>query len=417
MTMPSFEGFVLPGGISSNGRLLPDVDGLPFKVASSAGASIIDEQGRSYVDYAMAMGATILGHAHPEVVDAICLAAHRGPMPGFAHSGEEEAAEALTAYTGPLRRATFVNTGSEAVHLACRIARKLTGRPMMVKIGGGFDGWYDEVLFGLSGSLEAAWGGARPVRGKMTLVRYNDLGDVDSLFAERDDIAGVIIEPLLANAGCIEADPVFMQYLVAKARQAGAIIIADEVLAGLRLHPGLSSQRLGWSPDLATMGKAIGSGVPVAALLGTDEAFAPITKGEVTRAGTYNGNPLVCAAVTATMKLLASSDYDRLHAIGSRLRRTIEEAFGEKGIQVRTSGWDSVFSVWYADHRPHDYAQAMRCLNPEKTHRIHTELRRQGILTMPSPWGRMFVSFAHRDQDISVTKNAFCYVVRQLTDE
>jgi glutamate-1-semialdehyde 2,1-aminomutase len=405
---------VLPAGISSNGRILPDVDGIPFKVSSSSGAHVVDDRGRSYVDYAMAMGASILGHAPPTVVEAICRAAANGPMPGFAHAGEEAAAEALTAYTGALRHATFVNTGSEAVHLACRVARKLTGRPMMVKAAGGFDGWYDEVSFGLSGSSEAGWHGSRPIRGQMTLLRYNDCNDVDSLFAERNDIAGVIVEPLLANAGCVEADPTFMRHLLAKARQAGAVVIADEVLGGLRLHPGLSSQKMGWSPDLATVGKAVGSGVPVAALIGTEDAFAPIISGSVARAGTYNGNPLVCAAVTATMTALASADYDRLLSSGGRLRSMIEGVFAESGVSVRTSGWNSVFSIWFASAPPQTYDAAQQLVSAERTLRLHSELRRQAILTMHSTWGRLFLSFAHDEQDFATTLNGFAAIARQF---
>lgn len=405
----------LPGGISSNGRMLPDMDGAPLLVASSQGSTLTDTEGRSYVDYAMAMGATLLGHAPAAVVEAICRAAETGPMPGFAHAGEEAAAAALTRHTGALRHATFVNTGSEAVHLACRIARQLTGRPLIVKASAGYDGWYDDMAFGMSGSPEAAATCQRPVRGQVALLRYNDCADVDALFAERRDIAGIIVEPLLANAGSIEADPEFLTHLQSKARAAGVVLIADEVLAGLRLHAGLSSHKIGWSPDLATLGKAIGSGVPVAAVVGTSEAFAPIVSGAVARAGTYNGNPLVCAAVSATMERLADADYQTLLARGAGLRAAIAEAFALRGLTVCTSGWDSVFSVWFAQTPPKSYAEALPLADANRSLSLHFALRRQGVLVMPSMWGRFFVSFAHGAEDLARTSQALAAAAGELS--
>src|SRR5260221_10257028 len=174
----------LVGGISSAGRALPDLDGVPFLVARSHGPYVWDRQGRRYVDTAMGFGATLLGHGDAGVMRSVADALDDGPLPALAHALEEEAAAALARTTGSLSRVVFVNTGSEAVHLACRIARRATGRPRIAKFAAGYDGWYDDVAFGNPGSVEAAMPANRPPASDRTvLLRYNDESDVDSLFA------------------------------------------------------------------------------------------------------------------------------------------------------------------------------------------------------------------------------------------
>ena len=253
----------LPDGISSSARRLPEVDGQTLVVDRSEGAGVFDRDGRRFVDMAMAMGATILGHAHPAVVAACTAALQRGPMPGFTHAAEAQAAQALVRHAGPLTRATFVSTGSEAVHLACRIARRTTGRAVIAKVAAGYDGWYDDVALGWTGSREADLGGPRPLAHGTTLVRWNDLADLEALFAERDDIAAVLVEPVLANAGCLMPEPGYLAALGRLCRRHGAMVIADEVLTGMRLHPGPTALHLGLEPDLAAMGPRL-PGAPAA---------------------------------------------------------------------------------------------------------------------------------------------------------
>lgn len=403
----------LPGGISSAIRRLPDLDGKPFKVAKASGAQLTDTFGSTYIDYAMAMGATILGHAAPPVVEACIKALENGSMPGFSHDGEALAAEALASLAPALTRATFLTTGSEAVHLACRIARRTTGRPVIAKIAGGFDGWYDDLAIGWSGSPEADLAGLRPVVRDMTLLRFNDLADLEALFAERNDIAAVIVEPMLANAGSLQPDPHYFAGLQRIARQNGAMVIADEVLMGLRLGCGVSCYSVGLEPDLVTLGKAIGSGLPVAAVLGTAEAFRAIEDGRAPRAGTYHGNPLVTAAVKATIDTLKTKDYAAFLARGDRLRRLIEAAMGQIG-PACTSGYGSVFSLWFSERPPKTYDEAKTALRPEISARLHLELRRQGVVTIPGGWGRIFMSFAHSDDDLAATAAAFERAARCL---
>lgn len=404
----------LPGNISSMIRRLPDLDGDPFLVARAEGSSLTDSRGRRYIDLAMAMGSTILGHAHPAVVEACVKALEQGSMPGFSHEREAAAADAMVKEAGRLTKATFVSTGSEAVHLACRIARKTTGRKIIAKIAAGFDGWYDDLAFGWSGSPEADLEGPRPFVHDMTLLRWNDLADLEALFVESKDVAAVLIEPMLANAGSLMAEPGYLEAVGRICRKHGAMVISDEVLMGLRLHAGPTCHRFGLDPDLVTLGKAIGSGVPVAAVLGTEEGFAAVVDGRASRAGTYHGNPLVTSAVIATFETLRSLDYGAFLKRGEELRSAITGAFLDSGMTVSTSGIGSVFSLWFTDRIPTRYDHAKSLVRADLSAQLHLELRRNGVVTIPSAWGRIFVSFAHSPTDCAAIADAYRNAARKL---
>ncbi len=406
----------LVGGISSAGRTLPPLDGKAFITARSAGPHVWDDTGRRYIDTAMGFGASMIGHAHPAVVDAVSAAQRDGPMPAFAHAGEEAAAAALAATTRDLSQVIFTNTGSEAVHLACRIARAATGRSFVAKMAAGYDGWYDDVTLGQAGSSEAAMrANARPQRERTTLLRYNDFEDVERLFAENDDIAAVILEPVLANAGCVLAAPGYLAHVEATARRHGAVVILDEVLMGFRTALGLTGHRLGATADLATVGKAIGSGVTVAAVIGRPDLMALAETGAVSRAGTYSGNPVATAGVLATFEVLRSMDYPGLLARGERLRAGIANAFASAGRPVSTTGEGSVFTLWFSPTAPTTYAQAAEAADPDMTSRMHVALRRRGLLLMPFAFGRMYLTFAHDEAVVDEMLDIFEEAAKELS--
>ncbi|CZT36901.1 aspartate aminotransferase family protein [Rhizobium sp. 9140] len=405
----------LVGGISSAGRALPCLDGERFLASRSEGAYVWDGAQRRYIDTALGFGATVIGHAHPAVVEAVTAAVRNGPMPAFAHDGEEQAAALLTSATRHLSSVIFTNTGSEAVHLACRLARAATGRTQIAKMAAGYDGWYDDVTLGQAGSLDADMvANARPTRERTTLLRFNDFDDVERLFAENADIAAVIVEPMLANSGCIPAAPGYLAYLEATARRHGALVILDEVLMGFRTGFGLAGHGLGIEGDIATVGKAIGSGIAVAAVVGRPELMALAEAGAVVRAGTYSGNPVATAAVTATFQLLKDLDYAVLQARGRRLRQEIGAAFSDQGLPVATSGEGSVFTIWFSDSAPSTYAEAKAKASAALTLRLHETLRRRGLLIMPFAFGRLYLSDAHSDAVIGDMVGIFRDAARDM---
>jgi glutamate-1-semialdehyde 2,1-aminomutase len=405
----------LVGSISSAGRALPPAHGEDLRVASGAGAYLRDTNGRRYVDTAMGFGGTILGHAPPAVMEAAARALRDGPLPAFAHPGEEAAAAALARHTGSLDRVLFTNTGSEAVHMACRAARAVTGRPRIAKIAAGYDGWFDDVAFGQAGAAESLLAGRRrPANDRTVLMRFNDPADTEAMFAEHDDIAAVLVEPMLANAGCIMPLPGYLEHLVATARRHGALVILDEVLTGFRLHAGLAGHAMGLDCDLATLGKAIGSGVSVAAVVGRGAVMEAFADGRATRAGTYSGNPVACAAVLATMALLSDADYPALLARGARLRAAISAAFADAGMACATSGFDNVFSLWFAERAPATYEDAHRLARPDLSLALHLALRRHGVLVMPSCYGRLYLSFAHDEAAMAALLSAVAAAVPDL---
>jgi glutamate-1-semialdehyde 2,1-aminomutase len=407
----------LVGDVSSSARLLPPLDGEGFVVARSAGAYLWDPSGRRHVDLAMGLGSTVLGHAPPAVVAAVSAALADGPSPAFRHEREHAAAGALARHAGPLDKVVFTNSGSEAVHLACRIARAATGRSRIAKMAAGFDGWLDEITLGNAGTAEAGFHDQhRPRLGRTTLLRFNDLADAERLFGEDGDIAAVLVEPMLANAGCIMPAPGYLEGLQALARRHGALVIADEVLTGFRAGPGLLSQSMGLDLDLATVGKAIGSGVPVAAVLGREAAMRPLIEGKILRGGTYSGNPMACAAVLATMDLLDAADYAGLLSRGDAFRAWLEQRAAAAGLPAVTSGLGNVFSLWFSEAPPGRYDEAARLVRPELSQALHLALRREGVVTIPSVWGRMYLSFAHDVEALSQLRQGFDRALSQLRE-
>lgn len=398
----------LVGGVSSAGRALPAFNGEEFRVTKAKGAYLWDANGNRFVDTALGFGAVVVGHADDEINERVLAAVGRGSMPAFAHDLEEEAAASLVKRTGALKKAVFVNTGSEAVHLACRVARAVTGRKTIAKAAAGYDGWYDDVAYGNVSSAAAAMSSnLRPTRYNTTLFRYNDHHDIELLFEENKDIAAILIEPMLANSGCILAQPGYLEHVAKVARANGALVIMDEVLMGFRLHAGLSSHLMGIEPDLATVGKAIGNGFVVAATLGRPEIMECLDGRGAVRAGTYNGNPVATAAVAATMARLDQIDYGAMTKNGDRVREAAEAAFAERGTTICSSGYGTVFTFWAGNRPPQNYADAAAIVDPAFTLSMHYGLRAASAITMPLPFGRHYISHAHLGEATEMLIEAF----------
>lgn len=408
----------LVGDVSSAARILPDLNGEKLFISKGKGAYLWDDKGRKYIDTALGFGAVLLGHSNDSVNAAVAEALGDSAAPSWAHVREHGAATELAIHTGELSKVIFTNSGSEAVHLACRAARAYTSRGKIAKMAAGFDGWFDDVSYGNVTSKEASFlDGKRPSTERTTLIRYNDFADVERLFEEDNDIAAVILEPMLANAGCIMPLPGYLKHVQDIAHKHGALVICDEVLMGFRLYAGLAGLREGLNPDIASVGKAIGNGVPVSAIVGKPHILAGFEEGRVLRGGTFSGNPLACAAVTSTLTQLDNSDYEQLIQRGNDLRVAVEAIFKSHGVIISTSGYGNVFGVWLGATTPVRYEQAVEIANPAFTTALHLALREAGVLIMPSPYGRIYISFEHNSIVIEEMKVAFEKAAAKLSAE
>jgi glutamate-1-semialdehyde 2,1-aminomutase len=247
-------------------------------------------------------------------------------------------------------------------------------------------------------------------------MRFNDAADVDALFASRSDIAAVLVEPVLGSAGCLVPDPGFFEHVCTRAHEAGALVIVDELLMGFRVGLGASTRKEGVDADLMTFGKAIGSGVPIGAVVGTAAYRSVLETGAVARSGTYNGSPLATAAVVGSIEALGGIDYEAVLARGDRLRAAAVEAMYAADRPASTTGYGTCFSLWPSDTPPRTYDDAMRLWNPTISLALHTALRRKGVLVAPRAMGRHLVSAAHSDEDIDTTIAAYWTAAASLVD-
>jgi glutamate-1-semialdehyde 2,1-aminomutase len=407
---------VLPGGVSSPVRAFGAVGGVPLFISSARGPYVTDVAGREYVDLVGSWGPAILGHAHPGVVTAVQDAAARGLSFGAPTLAEVELAEEVRERVPFVERLRFVSTGTEATMTAVRLARGVTGRPLVVKFAGCYHGHVDALLasagsglatLGLPGSA-----GVTPATAAETLVLpYNDLAAVERVFAlHGDQIAALITEAEPANMGVVPALGGFMDALRRITAEYGALLILDEVLTGFRLGPagwwGIEAgvpnpARPVWAPDLVTFGKVIGGGLPVAAVGGPAavmDSLAPL--GPVYQAGTLSGNPVAVAAGLATLRLADDAVYRRLDMVADTIRAAVREAFDAVGLPHRVQHVESLFSVFFGEAAARDGVADYTGALAQDAFRyppfFHAMLA-GGVYLPPSVHEAWFVSAAHDD--------------------
>jgi glutamate-1-semialdehyde 2,1-aminomutase len=401
---------VLVGGVDSPVRAFGAVGGTPVVAERALGAQLWDADGNAYLDYVCSWGALVLGHAHPEIVEALAEQVRRGTSYGMTTELEVELGAMLQRAFPSLERVRFVCSGTEATMTAIRLARAATGRELILKFEGCYHGHGDGFL-SKSGSGLATFGiaaspGVPQATAALTLnAVYNDLGSVERLFGEHGGaIAAVIVEPVAANMGVVPPAPGFLRGLRELSRRHGALLIFDEVISGFRLCFGGAQTLYGVEPDLTTLGKIIGGGLPAAAYGGSRELMermAPV--GPVYQAGTLSGNPLAMRAGLETLKRLAAPGfYETLEEKGSALAEGVSKALAENGAAGQVQRVGSLLTLFFAPEAVRDYEGAKRSDTRRFAAFFHAMLDR-GILLPPSQFEAWFVSAAPTQENIRQT--------------
>ena len=400
----------IPGGVNSPVRAFRSVGGEPRFIASGNGACVTDVEGRSYLDYVGSWGPLILGHAHPQVVAAVQAAAARGLSFGAPTEAEVQLADLLCEMLPSLDLVRLVSSGTEATMSAIRLARGYTGRDLLVKFEGCYHGHSDSLLVKAGSGLltfgNPSSGGVPADVAKHTLVLdYNDIGQLESAFAERGDkIAAVIVEPVAGNMNLVAPRAGFLQTMRELCTKHGAVLIFDEVMTGFRVGLGCAQGRYGITPDLTTLGKIVGGGMPLGAFGGRREIMEKIAPlGPVYQAGTLSGNPLAVAAGLVTLALIREPGfYEALTQRTSALCTGLTQVAQAHGIGFSAQSVGGMFGVYFRATCPQSYAEIMEC-DKDAFNRFFHAMLEAGHYLAPSAYEAGFVSAAHTEADIAAT--------------
>ena len=395
----------IPGGVNSPVRAFKSVGGSPLFIKKAKGAYLFDEDGNRYLDYVCSWGPGILGHASERVIRAVKNACEDGLTFGAPTKKETELAKMITEFVPAAEQVRLVSSGTEAVMSAIRLARGYTGRDTIIKFEGNYHGHSDGLLVkagsGLLTDLTPASAGVPEGYTKSTLLaKFNDEESVSELFSlYPDSIAAVIVEPVAANMGVVPPKEGFLEFLREITEKHGTVLIFDEVITGFRLALGGAGEYYGVKPDMVTLGKIVGGGMPLAAYCGRKDIMqcvAPV--GPVYQAGTLSGNPVAVTAGIETLKILSNERevYERL----DRKTSVLEQAFKEKGLQVNRVG--SLLSAFFTDVPVTDYETA-KTSDTEAFAKYFSYMLENGIYVAPSQFEAMFISATHTDMDIERT--------------
>ena len=405
---------IIPGGVNSPVRAFGSVGGTPRFITRADGAHIFDAEGRRYVDYVGSWGPMLLGHAHPEVIAAVKAAADNGLSFGAPTELEVEMAERICSLVPSMDMVRMCSSGTEATMSAIRLARGFTGRDDIVKFEGCYHGQSDSLLVKAgSGALTLGVPNSPGVPAdfaKHTLtVSFNDSDAITALFKARgDSIACVIVEPIAGNMNFIEPLPGYLQTLRELCTAHGAVLIFDEVMTGFRVAAGGAQERYKVTPDLTTLGKVIGGGMPVGAFGGRRDIMNEISPvGPVYQAGTLSGNPIAMSAGIKTLELLSAPDFhDRLHERTGKLLAGMQQAADDNGVPFCTAHAGGMFGFFFTDKdKVTSFEDVMAC-DAERFKAFFHSMLESGIYLAPSAFEAGFTSAAHSDEDFKVTIDA-----------
>ena len=401
----------LPHGVSSPFRAAAPV---PLYFRSGEGSRLVDVDANEYIDFALAWGPLILGHRHPRIIEAMRAAADQPLVYGAQHQLEPEVCERIQRLVPCAERIALTSSGSEAVQLAFRLARAATGRSVILKFEGHYHGWMDSALVSYKATAEALGprNAPRVVLGSMgqpsnsvdnaACTSWNDVDLLNDQFSRQGDrIAAVVMEPVLCNSGCLLPKAGYLEAVREICDRAGALLIFDEVITGFRIGLGGAQEAFGVIPDITTLGKALGGGVPVSAVAGRAGIMGMIAPGQVAWGGTFNGNPLSLAGTRACLDALAERNGDalrRANRAGARMMDGIRDSAARLGIRLSVTGFGAAFAIHFTSRGEiHDYRDTLDG-NRDLLARFIRRALDEGLYLLPD--GRFYVSAAHSQRDI-----------------
>jgi glutamate-1-semialdehyde 2,1-aminomutase len=411
----------IPGGVNSPVRAFRAVGGQPFFVNRASGANIWDVDGNKLIDYVGTWGPAILGHAHPKIISAVKSTAEFGTSFGIPNPLEVKMARTICEWVPAVKKVRMTNSGTEACMSAVRLARGFTKRDKIIKFDGCYHGHVDSLLVRAgSGALTFGHPDSAGIPTAFTqhtiVLPFNDVESVVAAFAANPgQIAGIILEPVPANAGLYLPRPGYLEFLREITRAQGALLIFDEVMTGFRLARGGAQERFAVSPDLSCFGTIIGGGLPVGAFGGRAEIMDLLSPlGPVYHAGTLSGNPLAMAAgIAAREELQLSKAYNKLEALGNQFVTGMREAAKAAGVPMQLNAYGSMFCGYFTSQPVHNLADAMKS-DRERFKRFFHGMLEEGIYLAPSQFESGFLSTAHTAADIDKTIGAALKVLRNV---
>jgi glutamate-1-semialdehyde 2,1-aminomutase len=423
---------LVAGGVSSKSRSTHEgYYPYPLFIERAEGSRVFDADGNEYIDFLAALGATVLGNANPAVLDFVASEMKKGSFYALPFELQLEVAEKLIKHVPSYERVSFVNSGTEANQMNLRLARAFTGKNLVLKFEGCYHGWLDNTCFSLSGvpaeklgpvthpdKIPATAGMAAHSGDDLVTIPWNDPEILEATINKyKNDLAAVITEPYMCNSGCIPPNPGYLETMRELTRRHNVVLIFDEVITGFRVGLNCAQGKFGVTPDLTTVGKAVGAGFPIAVYGGRKDIMDLIAKDKVLRAGTLNANRVAIAAAYAALSIYEKDNgavYDRIYSLGTRLMDGIQKILEELEVEAVLQGLGPMFQIYFTGlekiENSRDSAQSRFTVH----HDFIFRLMARGILARPSQMGEFYVTAAHTDEDVTTALDAIGEVLREM---
>jgi len=426
---------LVAGGVSSKSRsTFEGYHPFPLFIQRAEGSRLYDVDGNEYIDYLVALGATILGNANPGILDFVSQEMRNGSFYALPFELQLKVAEKLIQHVPCFERLSFLNSGTEANQMNIRLARAFTGKNLLLKFEGCYHGWLDNTCFSLSGvtaerlgppskpnKIPATGGMAAHVGDDLLTIPWNDVEILEkTIHDHKDEIAAVITEPYMCNSGCIPPNEGYLEAMRELTRKNNIVLIFDEVITGFRVGLNCAQGKFGVTPDLTTVGKAIGGGFPIAAYGGRKEIMDLIAEDKVLRAGTLNANRVVIAATFATLSALEKDNgrvYDHLYRLGRKLMSGIQGIIDTLDVEAVLQGLGPMFQIYFTKLKKIENSRGSAQSRFNVHHDFIWRLIARGVFPRPSQMGEFYVTAAHTDEDVDITLGVIEEVLKEMKGE